>query len=1075
MAELNVDDLGSVVRVLFDYKYKANDGRLISIEENEEFILIKKSNADWWQVIKTDVKKPIYVPAAYITQLQQKKYPDHTFFKKAHAALQKAKKKQKLLEGKKPDATLPHKERMIVVTGSREDLTVMSLKDSKYSEMRASCDSLDRFIENENPYDEVPFESTFSPRVDLNKSTSSSKKVEPLAPEAQYEEPEYENLENIIPSKAKENVPEPAPRRKSLENIVKSEGSTPSSPDNPRHSIDKAKHANLQGEDVIKPAIPQHNSPRTVTTVEVLDDGWELQLDNSTGNKYYYNTNSGEMRVKPPRKQRVTDDKMKTPQRGDRVHSPPAVPDVSKKPSFEPSRLSPEMVEDFPMLQRRKTSPARYKNTPRSPLVPRNQESQSPEPNDPWTVSPKNTPSVQRNNSNNSGYFSFMSRLSPDTSEKKKKHKKASSDAGRATSSPNFEKTKSRSSSFGSGELLRPEMQGWIKERSPEGEVVFVNEFNGDRWHEMTDEDSGKPYYFNEYTRQTVWELPQLHGEGETELEEPYEEEREKEQRKVGLSKAYSDRGRSMFKVKSLDREKIYLTQEERPKHFSLPHNTSPPADSNPSDPLGHLPDPQSHPADPPSVPSPSLKPRFARKVKRVMQARSMIILDDNRSFSPIDEFHQQETALKTSQSEYDLPEIGQGKSRLRDTDHSSVPPPHPVIERQGRLYWTKLVEAGKKQRKNWLQQWVVLLANNLLFYKDQKQAVMTKSTPHGRPDSSCDLRGAVVDWARDKSSKKNVLELKTVRGLSLLLQHEDITTIQKWLTAIKVTIQRANQVEPLEHEYLSHRNSRDRDEDDEDDHKKKKDKKKKSKAPSRHGSDAKNSDKVRSKLRKFINRRPTMESLQERGIIKETVFGCPLEKLCEKEQTHIPNFIKLCVAEVERRGLEVDGIYRVSGNLSHVQKLRYMIDRDEPVNLSEPEWEDIHLVTGALKMFLRELPEPVIPFAFFDKFVTACKMQDKPQRLKSTKALVQALPAVNRETLTYLMQHFRRVVERSSQNRMQIQNIAIVFGPTLLLKPPEESQSRPDSGGSSMAIYMAFQNQIIDYMLSGFESIFLK
>uniref|UniRef100_F6YAG6 Rho-GAP domain-containing protein n=1 Tax=Ciona intestinalis TaxID=7719 RepID=F6YAG6_CIOIN len=403
------------------------------------------------------------------------------------------------------------------------------------------------------------------------------------------------------------------------------------------------------------------------------------------------------------------------------------------------------------------------------------------------------------------------------------------------------------------------------------------------------------------------------------------------------------------------------------------------------------------------------------------------------------------------------------------------------VIERQGRLYWTKLVEAGKKQRKNWLQQWVVLLANNLLFYKDQKQAVMTKSTPHGRPDSSCDLRGAVVDWARDKSSKKNVLELKTVRGLSLLLQHEDITTIQKWLTAIKVTIQRAIQNTTsintlnLESIKLQNRNSRDRDEDDEDDHKKKKDKKKKSKAPSRHGSDAKNSDKVRSKLRKFINRRPTMESLQERGIIKETVFGCPLEKLCEKEQTHIPNFIKLCVAEVERRGLEVDGIYRVSGNLSHVQKLRYMIDRDEPVNLSEPEWEDIHLVTGALKMFLRELPEPVIPFAFFDKFVTACKMQDQPQRLKSTKALVQALPAVNRETLTYLMQHFRRVVERSSQNRMQIQNIAIVFGPTLLLKPPEDSQSRPDSGGSSMAIYMAFQNQIIDYMLSGFESIFLK
>jgi len=45
----------------------------------------------------------------------------------------------------------------------------------------------------------------------------------------------------------------------------------------------------------------------------------------------------------------------------------------------------------------------------------------------------------------------------------------------------------------------------------------------------------------------------------------------------------------------------------------------------------------------------------------------------------------------------------------------------------------------------------------------------------------------------------------------------------------------------------------------------------------------------------------------------------------------------------------------------------------DEPVNLSDPQWEDIHLVTGALKMFLRELPEPIVPFNFFDKFIAAC------------------------------------------------------------------------------------------------------
>ena len=49
---MNAADLGRVLHVEYDYKYKANDGRIISIEDGEEFILIKKSNADWWQVIK---------------------------------------------------------------------------------------------------------------------------------------------------------------------------------------------------------------------------------------------------------------------------------------------------------------------------------------------------------------------------------------------------------------------------------------------------------------------------------------------------------------------------------------------------------------------------------------------------------------------------------------------------------------------------------------------------------------------------------------------------------------------------------------------------------------------------------------------------------------------------------------------------------------------------------------------------------------------------------------------------------------------------------------------------------------
>lgn len=90
-----------------------------------------------------------------------------------------------------------------------------------------------------------------------------------------------------------------------------------------------------------------------------------------------------------------------------------------------------------------------------------------------------------------------------------------------------------------------------------------------------------------------------------------------------------------------------------------------------------------------------------------------------------------------------------------------------------------------------------------------------------------------------------------------------------------------------------------------------------------------------------------------------------------------------------------MDGIYRVSGNLATIQKLRFMVDQgwcenfhccsqmssrtsrlllfsEEQLDLDHSQWEDIHVVTGALKMFFRELPEPLFPFRFFPLFVDA-------------------------------------------------------------------------------------------------------
>ncbi|KAM4741089.1 rho GTPase-activating protein 9 isoform 3-T3 [Anableps anableps] len=238
----------------------------------------------------------------------------------------------------------------------------------------------------------------------------------------------------------------------------------------------------------------------------------------------------------------------------------------------------------------------------------------------------------------------------------------------------------------------------------------------------------------------------------------------------------------------------------------------------------------------------------------------------------------------------------------------------------------------------------------------------------------------------------------------------------------------------------------------------------------------------VKTRLKKLILKRPPLQALQEKGLIKDQVFGCRLEMLCERERSTVPRFVRLCTEAVEKRGLETDGIYRVSGNLAVIQKLRFLVDheralttdgrfmfpadlvQEEKLNLDESEWEDIHVVTGALKLFFRELPEPLVPYGFFTDIVETVKMTDHMDKVDRLKCLVLNMPPPNHDTLKFMCQHLRRVLERSDTNRMTTQNIGIVFGPTLM---------RPERDNGNMAVNMVYQNQAVELILSEFDHIF--
>ncbi|KAM8803512.1 rho GTPase-activating protein 12 isoform 2-T2 [Rhynchonycteris naso] len=380
--------------------------------------------------------------------------------------------------------------------------------------------------------------------------------------------------------------------------------------------------------------------------------------------------------------------------------------------------------------------------------------------------------------------------------------------------------------------------------------------------------------------------------------------------------------------------------------------------------------------------------------------------------------------------------------------------------EKYGLLNVTKITENGKKVRKSWLSSWAVLQGSSLLFTKTQGSSTSWFGSNQSKPEFTVDLKGATIEMAsKDKSSKRNVLELKTRQGTELLIQSDNDSVINDWFKVLSTTInnQTVETDEAVEEEIPESPGIE------------KHDKEKDHKDPKKHRSmkvysvDSSEQKKTKKNLKKFLTRRPTLQAVREKGYIKDQVFGANLANLCQRENSTVPKFVRLCIEHVEQYGLDVDGIYRVSGNLAVIQKLRFAVNHDEKLDLNDSKWEDIHVITGALKMFFRELPEPLFTFNHFNDFVNAIK-QEPRQRVTAVKDLIKQLPKPNQDTMQILFRHLKRVIENGEKNRMTYQSIAIVFGPTLL-KPEKES--------GNIAVHTVYQNQIVELILLEINSIF--
>lgn len=166
------------------------------------------------------------------------------------------------------------------------------------------------------------------------------------------------------------------------------------------------------------------------------------------------------------------------------------------------------------------------------------------------------------------------------------------------------------------------------------------------------------------------------------------------------------------------------------------------------------------------------------------------------------------------------------------------------------------------------------------------------------------------------------------------------------------------------------------------------------------------------------------------------SLMGVPIEKRIEYENTNIPLIVTRCVQEVEKRGMEFEGIYRKSGARSQVTSIEEAFERAGGEDVDDAVLDgDISGVTSALKQYLRHLPIPLVPFDVYEDFVEVSREITKSPDYATDmlRALINSLPQPYKECLSYVVQHLVKITQHADVNLMTARNLAVVFAPTLV------------------------------------------
>ncbi|XP_068592843.1 rho GTPase-activating protein 44-like isoform X8 [Cebidichthys violaceus] len=174
----------------------------------------------------------------------------------------------------------------------------------------------------------------------------------------------------------------------------------------------------------------------------------------------------------------------------------------------------------------------------------------------------------------------------------------------------------------------------------------------------------------------------------------------------------------------------------------------------------------------------------------------------------------------------------------------------------------------------------------------------------------------------------------------------------------------------------------------------------------------------------------PQIKAHQETWVEKPC-YGKPLEEHLALSGRDIAFPIEACVTMLLECGMQEEGLFRVAPSASKLKKLKASLDCGV---LDVQEYSaDPHAIAGALKSYLRELPEPLMSYELYNDWIQASNIQDQDKRLQALLNACEKLPTANNNNFKYLIKFLSKLTEDQDVNKMTPGNIAIVLGPNLL------------------------------------------